>query len=71
MKNTTCILTHVFMFIGIITALISFILLITAIILSNLSQFGYSVLSFVFSFVSYAIAIKFYMICDAMSQKEE
>lgn len=59
------------MFIGIITALISFILLIKAIVLLSLSQFGYSVLSFVFSFVSYAIAIEFYMIYDAMSQKEE
>lgn len=58
------------MLIGIFTALISFILLIKAIAFLSLSQLGYSVLSFVFSFFSYAISIKLYMIYDAMSQKE-
>lgn len=58
------------MFIGIFTALISFILLINAIVFLNLIQFGYSVLSFIISFFSYAISIKLYMIYDAMNQKE-
>ena len=70
MKNTIFMLKNVFMFIGIFTALISFILLIKAIAFLSLSQLGYSVLSFVISFVSYAISIKLYMIYDAMSQKE-
>ena len=63
-------LKNVFMFIGIFTALISFILLIKAIALLSLSQLAYSVLSFIISFFSYAISIKLYMIYDAMSQKE-
>ena len=71
MKNTIFMLKNVFMFIGIFTALISFILLIKAIALLSLSQLGYSVLSFIISFFSYAISIKLYMIYDAMSQKEE
>lgn len=59
------------MFIGIITALISFILLIKAIGLLSLSQFDYSVLSFMISFIGYAAGIKSRMIYDVMSQKEE
>lgn len=70
MKNTIFMLKNVLMLIGIFTALISFILFIKAIALLSLSQLGYSVLSFVFSFFSYAISIKLYMIYDAMSQKE-
>ena len=70
MKNTIFMLKNVFMFIGIFTALISFILLIKAIALLSLSQLGYSVLSFIISFFSYAISIKLHMIYDAMSQKE-
>lgn len=70
MKNNIFMLKNVFMFIGIFTTLISFILLIKAIVLLNLSQFCYSVLSFVFGFVSYAISIKLHMIYDEMSQKE-
>lgn len=70
MKNTIFMLKNVLMLIGIFTALISFILLIKAIAFLSLSQLGYSVLSFVFSFFSYAISIKLYMIYDAMSQKE-
>ena len=70
MKNTIFMLKNVFMLIGIFTALISFILVIKAIALLSLSQVGYSVLSFIISFFSYAISIKLYMIYDAMSQKE-
>lgn len=70
MKNTIFMLKNVFMFIGIFTALISFILVIKAIVLLSLSQLAYSVLSFIISFFSYAISIKLYMIYDAMSQKE-
>ena len=70
MKNTIFMLKNVFMLIGIFTALISFILVIKAIALLSLSQLGYSVLSFIISFFSYAISIKLYMIYDAMSQKE-
>lgn len=70
MKNTMFILKNIFMFIGIFTALISFILLINAIVFLNLIPFGYSVLSFIISFFSYAINIKFYMIYDAMNQKD-
>lgn len=70
MKNTIFMLKNVFILIGIFTALISFILLIKAIALLSLSQLGYSVLSFIISFFSYAISIKLYMIYDAMSQKE-
>lgn len=67
MKNTIFMLKNVFMFIGIFTALISFILLIKAIALLSLSQLGYSVLSFIISFVSYAISIKLYMTYGVMS----
>ena len=71
MKNTIFMLKNVFTLIGIFTALISFILLIKAIAFLSLSQLGYSVLSFIISFFSYAISIKLYMIYDAMSQKEK
>lgn len=69
-KNTIFILSDAFLFIGIITALISFILLIKAIGLLSLSQFDYSVLSFMISFISYAAFVKSRMIYDAMSQKK-
>lgn len=63
-------LRNVFILIGIFTALISFILIVKAIVFLNLSQFGYSVLSFIISFFSYVISIKLHMTYDAMSQKE-
>lgn len=69
-KNTIFILSDVFVFIGIITAFISFILIINSIRLASLSQFGYSILSFIISFISYAAFVKSRMIYDAMSQKK-